>query len=125
MEKEYIVVGDKVLIEPTESDTVADHGLYLPQTVKDKEKVHAGKIIKTGPGYPVFDPTLLEEEPWSVSKSKSKYFPLQAKEGDYCVFLKDSAIEVELDKKKYFVVPHSSILLIIRNKSKSNLEEII
>lgn len=125
MGKEYIPVGDKVLIDPADTDTAIDHGLYLPQTVKDKEKVHTGKVVKTGPGYPVFDPALLEEEPWSVSKSKNRYFPLQAREGDYCIFLKDSAIEVELDKKKYLVVPHSSILLIIRNKSKNNLGEII
>jgi co-chaperonin GroES (HSP10) len=125
MEKELILVGDKILVEPDEGETLTDYGLYLPQTVKDKEKVQSGKVIKVGPGYPVFDPTLLEQEPWKVSKNKSKYFPLQAKEGDYCIFLRDSGIEIEFEKKKYLVVPQSAVLLLIRGKRQGNLEEII
>ncbi len=124
MEKELIPVGDKILIEPDEGENLTDYGLYLPQTVKDKEKVQSGKVIKAGPGYPIFDPTILDEEPWRVSRSKGKYFPLQAKEGDYCIFLKDSAVEVEFEKKKYLVVPQSAILLIVREKEKTNLEEL-
>mgnify|MGYP000108930090 CR=1 FL=1 len=124
MEKELIPVGDKILIEPDEGESLTDYGLYLPQTVKDKEKVQSGKVIKTGPGYPIFDPTILDEEPWRVSRSKGKYFPLQTKEGDYCVFLKDSAVEVEFEKKKYLVVPQSAILLIVREKRNPDLESI-
>ncbi len=126
MSKELILVGDKVLIEPDVEETT-DYGLYLPQTVKEKEKAWSGKVVKVGPGYPIFDPALLDQEPWAISKSKTKYFPLQAKEGDYCVFLKDSAIEVEFEKKKYLVVPHSAILLLIREKEKPDLgfEEIV
>ncbi|RKY37978.1 MAG: co-chaperone GroES [Candidatus Omnitrophota bacterium] len=122
--KELILVGDKVLIEPDIEEAMTDGGLYLPQTVKEKEKVQTGKVINTGPGYPVPDPSLLDQEPWAVSKNKTKYFPLQAKAGDWCIFLKDSAVEVVFNKKKYVVVPHSAILLLIRDK-KEKLEEII
>ncbi|HIE43462.1 MAG TPA: co-chaperone GroES [Candidatus Omnitrophica bacterium] len=120
MSKELIVVGDKVLIEPDEGVGKTDAGLYLPETVKEKEKVQTGRVIKIGPGYPVPDPHLLEQEPWSKT-SKDRYFPLQALEGDYCIFLRDQAIEIEFEKKKYVVVPNSAILLLVRESQKNNL----
>ncbi len=112
--KELILVGDKVLIEPSTGDDKTDSGLYLPQGVKEKEKVQVGKIMKIGPGYPVADPSSLEQEPW-VKDTKSKYFPLQAEEGDYCIFLRQQGVEVKYEKRDYIVVPHSSILVLIRD----------
>jgi hypothetical protein len=44
--------------------------------------------VKVGPGYPIPDPAALEIEPWETPKFESKYFPLQAKEGDYYVSIK-------------------------------------
>jgi len=123
MKKELILVGDRVLIEPDAGNERTNAGLYLPQGVKEKEKINTGKVIKTGPGYPIPDPGILDQEPW-IKTSKDKYFPLQAKAGDWCIFLKDSAVEVVFDKKKYVVVPHSAILLLVRDK-KEKLEEII
>jgi len=114
MRKELIIVGDRVLIEPDEGHDRTDTGLYLPQGVKEKEKVQSGKIVKTGPGYPVPDPQALEAEPWQTPEFKDKYFPLQAKEGDYCIFLRNSGIEIEFEQKKYIVVPHSAILVLLR-----------
>jgi co-chaperonin GroES (HSP10) len=40
--KKIIVVGDKVLITPEEDADRTAHGLYLPPTVKEKEKVRGG-----------------------------------------------------------------------------------
>lgn len=114
MDKELIVVGDRVLISPDEGADRTDSGLYLPQGVKEKEKVQGGIVVKIGPGYPVADPSSLEVEPWQTPKFDNKYFPLQAKEGDYCIFLRNSGIEMEFQQKKYIVVPHSAILVILR-----------
>jgi co-chaperonin GroES (HSP10) len=114
MGKELILVGDKVLVEPNEGEGRTDAGLYLPQNVKEKEKVQIGKVIKIGPGYPVPDPSLLDQEPWAKT-SRDKYFPLQAKEGDYCIFLREQAVEIEFERKKFLVIPHSAILVLIRN----------
>ncbi|MBU1999071.1 MAG: co-chaperone GroES family protein [Candidatus Omnitrophota bacterium] len=116
MEKELIIVGDRVLIKPDDGHDKTDSGLYLPQGVKEKERVQAGTIIKIGPGYPVPDPAVLDIEPWQAAKVDGKYFPLQCKEGDYCIFLRSAAIEVEFEGKKFLVVPHSAILVICRNK---------
>ena len=116
MERELIVIGDRCLIEPDEGEDRTETGLYLPQGIKEKEKVQMGTIFKTGPGYPVPDPAALEIEPWETPHLQNKYFPLQAKEGDYCIFLRNSGIEIEFEGKKYIVVPHSAILVIQRSK---------
>ncbi len=115
MNKEIIVVGDRVLIEPDKDQDLTEAGLYLPQGVKEKEKVQSGKIIKAGPGYPVPDPSTLCAEPWQAPKSENRYFPLQAKEGDHCIYLKNESIEIQFEKKRYVIVPHSAILALLRN----------
>ena len=114
MEKELIVVGDRVLIEPQIGDEKTQAGLYLPEGVREKEKVQTGVIIKIGPGYPIPDPAALEAEPWQTAARVERYMPLQAKEGDFCIFLRNSGVEIEYGGKKYVVVPHSSILVLLR-----------
>jgi chaperonin GroES len=114
--KELIVVGDRVLILPDKGDDRTDTGLYLPQGVKEKEKIQAGTVVKTGPGYPVPDPAALEIEPWETVNLENKYFPLQAKQGDYCIFLRNAGVEIEFEGNKYIVVPHSAILVLVRRE---------
>jgi len=116
MAKELVVIGDRVLILPDEGEDRTDTGLYLPQGVKEKERVQTGTVIKAGPGYPIPDPAALEIEPWQTPKFENRYFPLQVKEGDYCIFLRNSGIEIEFEKKKYVIVPNSAILIVLRNK---------
>ncbi len=113
--KKIVLVGDKVLIAPdTESDRTA-HGLYLPPGVKEKEKVQSGIVVHVGPGFAVPNPQYLDQEQWSTTpRDPVKYIPLQAEEGDYALFLRDSAIEIEYEETKYLIVPHSSILMLIR-----------
>jgi len=123
MAKQLLLVGDKVLIEPDEGEKT-ESGLYLPQNVREKEKVQTGKIVQIGPGYPVYDPTLLEEEPWATNNTKKKYFPLQAKVGDYCIFLRDQAIEITFNKKNYMVVSQSAILVPIRDSGNLGISQI-
>ncbi len=122
--KELILVGDRVLIDPEQGEGKTESGLYLPEGVKEKEKMQGGTVVKVGPGYPVADPTSLEQEPWSNSRPDKKYFPLEAKEGDYCIFLRNSAIEIEFERKKYLVVPHSAILIIVRDDIAKQLKDL-
>ena len=113
--KKIILVGDKVLIAPDADAERTNHGLYLPPGVKEKEKVNSGVIVQVGPGYAVPNPHFLDQEQWSTSqKDPIKYMPLQAEEGDYALFLRDSGIEIEYDEQKYLIVPHSAILMLIR-----------
>ena len=125
MKNELIVVGDRVLILPDEDQDRTDTGLYLPQGVKEREKVQSGTIVKTGPGYPVPDASILGTEPWQAPKTENRYFSLQAKEGDHCIFLKNESIEIEFEKKKYVIVPHSAILALLRNKINEGSHDVI
>lgn len=112
--KNLVIVGDRVLIDPDEGTDKRSSGLYLPPTVREKEKVLSGYVVKTGPGYPVPDPTI-SDEPWAVGRKKEvKYIPLQATAGDYAIFLKEAAVEIEFEEKKYLIVPHSAILALVR-----------
>jgi len=58
----FIIIGDRVLIKPREMETHTKSGLVLPATVKEKEEIQSGYIIKTGPGYPI--PSQDIDEPW-------------------------------------------------------------
>jgi co-chaperonin GroES (HSP10) len=112
--KNLVIVGDRVLIDPDEGIDKRSSGLYLPPTVREKEKVLSGYVVKTGPGYPVPDPTV-SDEPWAVNRKREvKYVPLQATSGDYAIFLKEAAVEIEFEEKKYLIVPHSAILALVR-----------
>lgn len=120
--KKIILIGDKVLIAPDREQDRTAHGLYLPPGVKEKEKIQSGIVVQVGPGYAVPNPHFIDQEPWSTSpKEPVKYLPLQAEEGDYALFLRDSAFEIEYEERKYLIVPHSSILMIIRRTGFADL----
>lgn len=115
--KNIIIAGDRVLIDPDEKMDKTTSGLYLPATVKEKEKVLGGHIVKVGPGYPVHDSSVVTEEPWSAGRKVDlRYVPLQAAEGDYAIFLKEPAVEIEFEGKKYLIIPHSAILALVRTE---------
>ena len=113
-----IIVGDRVLIKPEDDLEKTNSGLYLPPGVKEKEKVQGGYIIKAGPGYPVAA-AIDEDETWKKNK-ETKYIPLQAKEGDFAIFVRKEAIDIELDKQKLVIVPQSTILLLMRDEDLFN-----
>ncbi len=113
-----IIVGDRVLIKPEEDLEKTNSGLYLPPGVKEKEKVQGGYILKAGPGYPIASPTD-DDEPWKENKA-TKYIPLQANEGDFAIFIRKDAVEIELDKQKLVIVPQSAILLLMRDEELFN-----
>jgi len=113
-DREIILIGDRVLIDPDEDQNKTPSGLYLPPGVKEKEKAQGGFIVKTGPGFPIPHAEDLDDEPWEDRGDEPHYLPLQAQEGDYAIFLRKSAIEIELESKKYLIVSHSNILLLIR-----------
>ena len=111
----FIMVGDRVLIRPKDQKGKTTSGLYLPPTVVENEKTQSGYIINVGPGYPI--PAMTDaDEPWKEKKDEVKYVPLQAKVGDLAVYLNKSGWEIEFNKQKYIILPHSSILMLIRDE---------
>ncbi|MTI31833.1 co-chaperone GroES [Xanthovirga aplysinae] len=113
--RKLIIVGDRVLIKPRKIAEKTSSGLFLPPGVKEKEKIQTGYIMKVGPGYPI--PSIQEEEePWKQVNEKTRYIPLQAREGDLAIFLQKGAFEVMYEEEKYFIVPQSSILMLEREE---------
>lgn len=113
--KKLIVVGDRVLIKPTQQSDKTESGLYLPPGVQEKEKIQSGYVIKVGPGYPLPLPAD-DDEVWKGKDEQVKYLPLQAQEGDLAIFLQKGAIEVMYESEKYFIVPQASILMLEREE---------
>jgi co-chaperonin GroES (HSP10) len=120
--KSLIVVGDRLLIKPDPQREKTNFGLYLPQGVESKEKIQGGFVYKVGPGYPLPDPNAIGDHPWEQSSSEPKYLPLQAEEGDYALFLRKAAIEIEFEKDSYLIVPQAAILLLIRENLLDDLD---
>ena len=96
----FLMIGDKVLIKPKNPQSQTKTGLYLPPSVQQGEKIQAGYIIKTGPGYPL--PSQSEEH--------------QAREGDLAVYLQNAAYEINFNDEKFLIVPHSAILMLVRDE---------
>ena len=114
--EKFIVVGDRVLIKPKSPQEKTKTGLYLPPGVQEKEKIHDGYVLKVGPGYPI--PAIQEaDEPWKDRAEEVKYVPLQPRTGDLAVYLQKSGYEIEFNNERYVIVPHSAILLLIRDSS--------
>ena len=119
--KQMIVVGDKVLVELDNEHDKTKSGLYLPPSVREKEKVATGRVVRVGPGYVIPNPNFTDEEPWSTPKDPMRYIPLQTREGDYAMFLREQAIEVEFEEKKYLIVPQSAVLMLVRDEMREDL----
>lgn len=113
--KRLIVIGDRVLIKQEDLEERTKVGLYLPQTVIEKEEVQGGRIILTGPGLPLPE-TQEEDEPWKASVREPRYLPMQAEPGDFALFLKKASLEVKFEGEEYLIVAHSSILVLMREE---------
>jgi co-chaperonin GroES (HSP10) len=109
------MVGDKVLIKPKHPSSQTKSGLYLPPTVQQSEKIQSGYVIKAGPGYPLPTPAE-EQEVWRKKDDRVHYLPLQAREGDLAVYLQNAAYEIKFNDENYMIVPHSAVLMLIRDE---------
>jgi len=115
MARELIVVGDRILIDPDSDKTKTESGLYLPQGLAEKEKVQTGRVIKVGPGF-VLPHHESGGEPWQAASNEPRYVPLQVRVGDFAIFLRREAIEIEYDGRKLLIVPQSGVLAMVRDE---------
>ncbi len=114
--EKIIMVGDRVLIKPKNPTQKTSSGLLLPPSVQENEKVLSGYVVRVGPGYPI--PAMTDEdEPWKEKRDEVKYVPLQARVGDMAIYLNKSGYEIEFRKEKYFILPHSAVLMLIRDEN--------
>lgn len=115
--RELQVVGDRVLITPEDGEEQRTRvGLYLPATAVDAQQVQTGLIIGVGPGNPLPDPSVFEDEPWRAMERTPKHQPMQARVGDHAIFFRKAAVEISYEERRYLVVPQAAILVLIRDR---------
>ena len=113
--KKLLVVGDRVLITPEEGDDRTKVGLYLPASAIDTQQVQSGLILAVGPGDPVGDVSVNEDEPWR-DRGEPRRRPMQAKVGDHAIFFRKAAVEITFENDRYLVVPQAAILVLVRHE---------
>ena len=114
--KKLLVAGDRVLIEPQEGEERTKVGLYLPATAMEGQQVQEGTIVATGPGDPIPDPSVFEEEPWRAEEKTPRFRPMQARIGDHAIFFRKAAVEIRFEGTRYLVVPQAAILALVRDE---------
>ena len=58
-----------------------------------------------------------EHEVWEKKKGEEvQYLPLHAREGDLAVYLQNAAYEINFNDEKFLIVPHSAILMLVRDE---------
>ena len=92
-------LGDRVLVEPVESEETFGGGAFvLPETAK--EKPQQGMIRAAGPG--------------KYDEDGAKRVPMDVQEGDRVLFAKYAGTEVKLDGVKMLIMKESDILGIVQ-----------
>ena len=114
--KKLLVAGDRVLIAPEEGEERTKVGLYLPATAVETQQVQEGLIVGTGPGDPLPDPSVFDDEPWRAEEKTPRFRPMQARVGDHAIFFRKAAVEIRFEEKRYLVVPQAAILVLVRDE---------
>lgn len=89
-------LGDKVVVEPLESEDKSPGGIILPDTAKKKPQ--EGKVVATGPGKVLDDGSRGE---------------MAVKVDDKVLFAKYGGTEVTVDGKDYVILDQDSIYAIV------------
>jgi len=85
-------LGDRVIVEPGESEETTASGIVIPDTAK--EKPQEGKVLAVGPGR------------WE----EGKLIPLDVKVGDIVIYSKYGGTEVKIKGKEYLILSERDIL---------------
>ena len=64
-----------------------------------------------------------DDEPWRASENEPRYLPMQVQIGDFALFMKKASMEIKFEGTQYLIVPHGSILLLVRDQEGSILDE--
>jgi chaperonin GroES len=89
-------LGDRVLVEPMESQETKKGGIIIPDTAK--EKPQEGKVIEIGTG---------------KRDDDGKLIPFNVKKGDKILMPKYGGTEVKIDDKAYQILREDDILAVI------------
>ena len=91
-------LGDRVVVEPIEQDTMTASGLVLPETAK--EKPQRGTVLAIGPG---------------GRNEQGQRIPLDVSAGDTVLFAKYAGTEFKIDSQKLVILKENDLLAVILN----------
>jgi chaperonin GroES len=91
-------LGDRVVVEPIEQDTMTASGLVLPETAK--EKPQRGTVLAIGPG---------------GRNEQGQRIPLDVSTGDTVLFAKYAGTEFKIDSQKLVILKENDLLAVILN----------
>lgn len=90
-------LGDKVIVQRDEADSITDSGIHLPEQAKDTPKT--GVILAVGDG--------------AINTDTGDRIPLTVTKGDRVVFSSYAGSEVKLNDQELLIMTESEILAII------------
>ncbi len=89
-------LGNRVVVEPLESEEITAGGIVLPETAK--EKPQKGKVLSVGPG---------------ERDDEGDYIKMEVSTGDTVLFAKYAGTEIKLDGKKVLILRETDLLAIV------------
>jgi chaperonin GroES len=89
-------LGDRLVVEPVETEEVTASGIVLPETAK--EKPQQGKVLAVGPGR---------------RDDSGKRIEMDVKQDDTVLYAKYAGTEVKIDGKKCLILKEGDILAIV------------
>jgi len=89
-------LDDRVVVKPTEADTMTASGLYLPESAKERP-VH-GKVVAVGPGKKL---------------DSGERARMNVKKGDTVVYSRYAGTEVEIKGADHLIMRESDLLGVL------------
>jgi chaperonin GroES len=89
-------LGDRLIVEPSESEEVTASGIVLPETAK--ERPQQGKVLAAGPGR---------------RDDSGNRVEMDVKTGDTVLYAKYAGTEVKIEGEKYLILKESDVLAIV------------
>ncbi len=91
MSKKLRPLGDRIIVQPMEVESMTKGGIIIPETSKEKPQI--GLVLAVGPG---------------TNKEK-----MEIKEGDKIYYGKYSGQEIIIDNEEYLIIRQSDAFCII------------
>jgi len=89
----FVPLGERVVIKPTEQESQTKGGIYLPDTAK--EKPQEGEVVAVGPGR---------------TSDDGKRIPMELSKGDRVIYSKFAGTEYKEGDDEYLILRESDIL---------------
>jgi chaperonin GroES len=100
-------LSDKIIVERLASRDRTDGGLYLPDSVKEKEKPQVGRVLAVGPGRKI---DRVESHDGELCFLRT---PMDVSVGDLVLFTKYGGTEQEVGGLKFVILSEADVLAVI------------